>query len=374
MPDYSLHLLTGASYDGFLGEPAGVLSRNSGKWTRIAARARYGTPRQKILAWLNIAGRKILHIKNSASTAETLMSACLRLALDNQDLVVVPTADLDTLEAAQAVAQNFQGKAPQFCLRFLGADFGEIDVLLRRQRLSAVPKAMGRSIHLFTETDELAEYLRAEFGWSVEGEFYLPCGVDPARFTPQRLSGTPWRIGIFGAPRAEKGSGRVRTIINHTFAASELDPSAIEFVIQGSDLDFGAGGVYEGLLALRSLDGKVRITSAGENTTPAEYENLFSSVNAVLLPYDANIYGLQGSGIVLDAVAARKMIIHSAGMSMKKLLSHGNGRPAQGDAEFASQICRLSRETTDLSDGLLKAHRYLQNRLKDHPLATIARG
>ncbi|WP_117191876.1 glycosyltransferase [Rhizobium terrae] len=370
LPGHSVHLLAGASYDGFLGEAAGRFGEDATRLARFHARARHGSTGQRVVAWAKLAAAKAPFGRPAAFMGDTLYETSRKLGLGRDDLIIIPTAELDTLEAALDFAGRMGSGVPLVSLRFLGGDFGEPDEEIRRQRLKAACEARADRVVLYSETEELAAYLRTEFGWDIRGGFYLPCSIAPAPSIFSEKAGDAYRIGIFGPPRREKGSGRVAGIVEATERVARAEGSPrIEFVIQGADADFGDAGVYRGLVRFEAAGGGVAVEKHGDRISPEAFVALFRSVDAVLLPYDISVYGLQGSGVVQDAVAGRKLIIHSAGMAMANLLDHGNARSAVTDEDFAREIVKAAHAAPqETAAAMENALAYLQERLREHPL------
>jgi hypothetical protein len=114
--------------------------------------------------------------------------------------------------------------------------------------------------------------------------------------------------------------------------------------------------------------GRAVVVSPHDNRlSPQEFKRLFASVDAILLPYDASLYNLQGSGVIQDAVAARKPIIYTNGMSMLSFLDHGNGLAAETDQDFAEAIMRVASDPSAFREGTARAAAYLQHAQAANP-------
>lgn len=370
LPNYSLHLLAGETYDDFLGPAAGKFGENASRLTKLATRAKYGNTRQKLAAFVTMAANGELFKYPLSPMAGTLQDTCKRLGFGREDLVIIPTADLNMLEAALALVESRKDDAPMICLRFLSPDFGEPDDGIRKRRLDAAARVNSDRLALYSETEELARHLGEQFGLAVQPYFYLPCSVELAPLRSRKTSGRgTFRVGVFGAPRADKGSHRIPGIVEATAKAAQGDIPQIEFVVQGSENDFGESGTYKGLTSFSSGEGKVQVEMQSARMPPEDFLALFQSVDAVLLPYDVSAYGLQGSGIVQDAVAARKLIVHTDRMSMAELLSHGNARPATTDEEFAREIIRSAQiSDAEVEAATEAAFAHFQNGQTNHPI------
>jgi hypothetical protein len=184
--------------------------------------------------------------------------------------------------------------------------------------------------------------------------------------------GGRFRIGVFGEPRPEKGSQRLADIAVALAGLAETESAPpIDLVVQGSAADFRDGGVYEALQKFLKGEGNVFVSPQDNRISPEEFEQLFHSVDAVLLPYETAIYSLQGSGVVQDAVAAHKPVIHTRGMSMMAFLSHGNGVAATTDREFAEAVLRIAADPASFRQGTVRAAAYFQDALAANPLLGV---
>ncbi|MCQ1774914.1 hypothetical protein NOI24_26815 [Neorhizobium galegae] len=373
LPEFDANVVAGESYDGFLGTAVGKLSAKSIKLARLRSRLQHGTAPQRFGALFG--GLKLAHSVRLPSSAfgASLATICRQLQLGAADLIIVPTADLDSLESAVELATILADKAPRVCLRFLNSELGDRDERIRAKRLRAILRRLPANILLFTETEELADYFRNHFKMPVEGGFYLPCSV-PATVVPDaQVNREPrFRIGVFGEPRPEKGSQRLANIVA---ALAELadtgSPLLIDFVIQGSAADFREGGIYGDLRGFLDGEQNIIVSPQDNRISPEEFVKLFHSVDAVLLPYERATYCLQGSGVVQDAVAGYKPVIHTRGMSMMALLTHGNGVPATTDREFAEAIAVVATDQGRFQQGTARAAAYFQDALATNPLLPL---
>ncbi|CAN7620093.1 hypothetical protein [Neorhizobium tomejilense] len=373
LPDHDTNFVAGESYDGFLGAAAGKLTARSVKLARLRSRLQYGNISQRLGAVFGaLKSAHTLRLPISAFGAP-LAGICRSLQLGSGDLVIVPTADLDTLESAVELTTIFADRAPRICLRFLNSELGDRNERIRSKRLRTILEKLPTSIFLFTESEELAAYFRENFDMPVEGGFYLPCSISvPTVSIAEINQGGRFRIGVFGEPRSEKGSQRLTGIISALAELAETGSAPpIDFVIQGSAADFRDGGVYAASQEFLKGERNVFVSPQDNRISPEEFEQLFHSVDAVLLPYEPAIYSLQGSGVVQDAVAAHKPVIHTRGMSMMAFLSHGNGVAATTDREFAEAILRIAANPASFWQGTARAAAYFQDALAANPLLRV---
>lgn len=357
-PGYDILLLTGASYDGFLPYPARSITADVGKDGRRARRNTYGNPFRRLATNFTrgLYGRP-------SRFAEELSRTIRDFELEDNDTIVIPSATLDDLSAiVEVYGLRGPGFSPKCHIRFLGPNLGEPSARLREAQLTALLRELPREVHLYCETEEMADYMSNRFEHRFTGGFYLPCTLDPRREwagQPKNV-GAPFRVGVFGMPREEKGAKRIGAIVEAV--NRRLQTTSIEFMIQGTESDFRPGGVYA--TALTTSD-HVRISQLTGALEPNEFQRNLLLADAILLPYDASLYCLQGSGLVQDAVAAMRPIVHSRGFSMRYLLQHGNAIDAVTDDDFADAIVELARSGETFSEGCRKARDAFRLRL-DH--------
>ncbi|WP_422034042.1 hypothetical protein [Roseibium sp.] len=348
LPCSDLHLITGEDYDGFLGEATAKTSKRSRQLSKLYWRTRHGSFRQKADAVLRaLVSGQILSLPGSPY-GHVLSETCDALQMSASDLVIVPSADLEALESACWFVENSQGQTPRLFLRFLDPELGEHKSSRRKERLKALSKTLSakNNLALSCETEEMAAYLNAKYGLDVKGGFYLPCSFDPADppIQPERPKSEAFRIGLFGAPRPGKGYERIGAIVSCIEERLKTAPQErpIEILLQGAEENYADGGVYAFADKYKADEGILRISKLSDRLDPSEFTNRFLSADAILLPYDTAVYGLQGSGIIQDAVAAEKFVIHSKGISMQNLLNSGNALAASSDKSFAEAICEAA--------------------------------
>ncbi|MCQ1781507.1 hypothetical protein NOJ05_30405 [Neorhizobium galegae] len=372
-PHHERIIVAGEAYDGFLGAAAGKLTNRSIKLAKLRSRLLYGNAFEQMAALFGVLKAKHSLKLPCSAFGNQLAEICRSLGVGADDLIVIPTADLDTLESAVELCSVLANETPRICLRFLNSELGDRNEKIRSRRLSAILAKLPAKVSLFSETEELAAYFQASFGMPVDGGFYLPCSMPVAVPPPYKTDDSgSFRVGIFGEPRLEKGSARIADIVA---AVAELaeggSAGAIDFAIQGSMADFSEGGVYGRLQNFNSGGRNITVSPQGNRISPQEFEQLFRSTDAILLPYEAATYGLQGSGVVQDAVAACKPIIYAQGMSMKAFLSFGNALPATTNQDFAEAILRIAANPSRFQPGTERAAAYFQHVLADSPLFRV---
>lgn len=368
LPNYKTALITGEAYDGFLGTSTATLATSSLKGSKLRSRLKHGNPPERLGALLALLRKDLLFNMPVSAYGRQFAEIVTNLELDTSDVVIVPTADLDTLESSVDLHRILGDAAPRIILRFLNTELGERNERMRSARMREVRANLPSGVLLFTETEELADHLRREFDIPIIGGFYLPCSVPIGEAPEERVSNDRFRIGVFGDPRPEKGSSRIPGIATALAQrAATGSASQLEIVIQGAAADFQEHGVYAALVEHQASGGAVVISPHNSHLSPQEFKRLFVSVDTILLPYNTSVYNLQGSGVLQDAVAARKPIIYTKGMSMMSFLDHGNGLAAETDQDFAEAIMRVASDLSTFREGTARAAAYLQQTLAVSP-------
>lgn len=370
LPDHEVVLLAGAGYDGFLPQPSLTMPKTAARDEWLARRLGFGATRQHWAARLELALRGVVLNTPRSSYGPTLAKAVHHFGLGPGDTVVVPTATLEDMGAlADAITRLERAGTPipAFHMRFLSPSLGEPDADLRHRRLTALLAQLAGRVALYGETEELAAHLSAGYDAPVAGRFYLPCSFDPTAPPPRHRIPGRCRVGVLGLPSAEKGADRIADII----AAARRAAVPATIVVQGRPADFAATGVYAAVQAEHR--DRVRVEHCPDGLSPDAFRAVFADLDAVLLPYDPSVYGLQGSGMIQDAVAAEVAIVHSAGLSMRHLLSHGNALTATTDDDFAAALSRLSTDADTISAGCARARAAYRAAFDVHPFAIAVR-
>ncbi len=222
LPKSEMFIIADEKYDGCVGPVAGAIMPTDYRSAKLVARFRYGSPMEKLTAF----GRLMLKgtsYRNQSPYGRYLIDTFSRLGIGPRDCVVIPSADLDAWESSIAVAKALGSSSPRFYLRFLSHHFGEPSKPLRLGRLASVTKRSADNIYLFTETEELASFFQSTFDINMNSNFYLPCSLYFSEIKSREdLNLGIFRVGVFGAPRTEKGSDRVIPIIRAVATLGEV--------------------------------------------------------------------------------------------------------------------------------------------------------
>jgi glycosyltransferase involved in cell wall biosynthesis len=215
---------------------------------------------------------------------------------------------------------------------------GELGQSLYRKAFALAGPMIGKTLFFTTENEVMARVYRDQYG--IETRILpVPFGdAEPAA----PCSGRP-AFGFFGYSKCEKGF--------------HLLPQAIEICCaHGLDANFTVQLHHSGWepttvaaeRALRQIPG-VRLVEGV--LSHEEYKVETGKIDAMLLPYDPVLFGLRGSGIFTQSVAAGRPIIASAGTFAGASIASGKAEgevfSPQDPAALAAAIMRLCNRLAD---------------------------
>ena len=184
-------------------------------------------------------------------------------------------------------------------------------------------------IFLYANSRELARRLSRRLGNS-----FQPLEMPP----PPELAENPggradrFTVGVLGGPRLDKGYSDLPEIVAAHNAAS-LTPRGTRFVVQHYRTRVSTGE----WVRLEAVAAKLRavpernVMLVEEMLPSAAYYGVVQQLDAILLPYDPSVYGARDSSLLVDALAAGKLVFTrdgnflSAG-SRTRILSAGDNR------------------------------------------------
>ena len=198
------------------------------------------------------------------------------------------------------------------------------------RRLAASPM-LRRHIHFHSDTEQLAH--------AYERLTLLPFSVLPIPFNQDylakslrahaRVADAPLKIAYIGDARLEKGFGLLPAAIaelqNH-----RPGKLLVQFGIQSN---FNVAGGEVGMIEARDALGLMRdVELIPDCLDTRDYYDRLAAANAIVVPYDAERYAARSSGILIEALAAGKPVVTTAGSWMESQVSashavvFGNGR------------------------------------------------
>lgn len=182
------------------------------------------------------------------------------------------------------------------------AQVSQLGAQFYRDAFAAAAGLIGRTLFFTTENEAMQTLYWRDFGMSTK-ILPLPFGA-PAPKKESRQDGRI-RLGFLGDSRRDKGFH----LLPRAVELCERQQLDVEFIIQiqhgGWEQD-----VIEAEAALRALPNVLLVEGM---LTTEEYNAWTREIDIMLLPYDPVIFGLRGSGVFTESVAAGLPIIASGG-------------------------------------------------------------
>ena len=253
------------------------------------------------------------------------------------DRVLVPSADYHLVRALLDVLRRRPAaQRPRVFLRFIGVMEGAsrdvadpFDDLLDRMRCAI---ADGLPISLAAETPAYADLLSVRIGRPVALVPYPLIG-EQLPLPPPR----PLRIYSAGSGRFDKGFMDLLAIAR-SVACSPL-AGQVEFAVQLLP-DAELRNVQSYASQLYACPG---VTLLPAILTGAEIVAQYRQSHAVIMPYDADIYRLRGSAILMEALAYGRHVFTGDGTAFAaQVRYYGNGAVCRTTEEYVAAIAQLA--------------------------------
>ncbi|SFM08800.1 glycosyltransferase [Rugamonas rubra] len=188
-----------------------------------------------------------------------------------------------------------------------------------RRRLGARQAELAQRVRWFADTERLAARYTALLG--------LPVALAPIPFDQRPLLAALRRGGVrrrpagpatalyLGDARPEKGIEALPALARALWT-SHLRSGRLRLVVQANlNLPGGQGGAAEAVRALAGYPAPM-VELIHAPMAPVDYYRRLAEADIVLLPYDAAAYRARSSGICVEALAAGKPIVTTAGSWM----------------------------------------------------------
>jgi glycosyltransferase involved in cell wall biosynthesis len=199
-----------------------------------------------------------------------------------------------------------------------------------REAFARAEKLIGRSLFFTTENDALAQFYMRVFKLKT-GLLPVVTQVPSGKAQPAGVI----RLGFFGYSKSEKGFH----LLPHAIQICRAKGLPIEFVVQIQHSNWERETI-EAEKALRRIPDIEIIEGALDSE---EYTLRTNAVDVTLLPYDPARFGLRGSGIYTDSVAASRPVIAAKGIYAALGIERGE---AEGEI-FAPYTSRALAEAIE---------------------------
>lgn len=251
-------------------------------------------------------------IENWLSLNETYLDDLRRLPPDvfgPDALILVPAVMQNQIDGVcRFIADDVSGSTYALQLMFeeTWTPWGRIVVggeIFYKAAIERIRDRVGRSVHLFSETEETARRHAANLGLPVG---VLPAPVEAPAGGPVVRSGEAGRLrfGYLGYSKMEKGFHLLPGAVARPDIASTAD-----FIVHVNHHHWED--------AVISAEAELRVHPHVKTVTGQldrrQYYRLFDYCDVILVPYDPARYGERGSGVVAEAISLGKPIVTSAG-------------------------------------------------------------
>jgi glycosyltransferase involved in cell wall biosynthesis len=294
--------------------------------------------------WERMALRHLL--ANRAVEAD--LRRCCPGGFGGGDVVLFHTATHDHLHGLLRWHEALPEPRPAVVAQFMfppwfrapEADRG-LGIELQRRGMRAWAEAPGARVAFACDNGLLAPWL-AELAGREVGTLPMPISF-PEGARAARAEGGPLTLTYLGEPRGEKGFNElVRALLLHRAEA----PRPLRFVIQVTGLR--DQGFLDGLRSVLPED--VLVT---EPASEERYWELLAASDALLLPYDPEVYRVRSSRILVEAVGMGKPVLVTAGSWLDAELARLGGagvRVAYEPHAIWAGIADLARGHEALAD------------------------
>ncbi|MEM1065109.1 MAG: hypothetical protein AAGJ74_06385 [Pseudomonadota bacterium] len=266
------------------------------------------------------------------------------------DLVILPTCDAALAEAVARFLSRApeEARPPVLAWLLLSRDFARMSApegpQHPRRGYAALEAAVGADrLHVFTETQAMADVYRVEFMHPIA---VAPSPAAPIERPLAEIDETDGpRFSAFGHIVDGKGY----ELFPDAIAAAAGSRPALRFTIHAAVNATSARKSADLLDAIEAA--APGVTVLREELNPARYATELARADAVMLPYDPRTYGDRGSGIYNECEAAGIPVLATAGCSFAASAIAGGRAVAiarHDAAALASAICDAAERIGDL--------------------------
>jgi len=191
---------------------------------------------------------------------------------------------------------------------------------------------INRSLFFTVENEAMRTLYSKDFGVQTR-ILPIPFGASG----PQQTTEGRVRVGFFGDSRYEKGFH----LLPRAIALCQHDGLDVEFIVQIHN----SGWSQRTIEAERALRALKRVRLLEGVLTSEDYAAWTGRTDVLLLPYDPVTFGLRGSGIFTESVAAGRPVVAStgtfAGISVENNQAEGEVFAPHTSEALAAAIARL---------------------------------
>lgn len=311
----------------------------------------------------------VIDIKTSM--LQSLLDACAKFGIGPADRILFHTADGATYEALAELVKYFP--AADLPLIHICTPYDPVGVMPNRKSAEVVQQAidtfgaadlLGRRVFLYGENPMLADHLSAIWNCHV-GALDLP--VTPVTehektqariYRRERLATANDRFLVvsLGAARLEKGFHLIPDIVRRTFEFAgtgefaDIPATKVKFALHASAQIIGRHPVIEKALTRFQVYSRDQVELLTEPLSDVEYQNLTLASDAILMPYDEDAYRVRGSGVVSEAIVAKKFIIAKSGSYPAEMAIRQGGAIGDTPAAIANALLTVIKNRWQRSE------------------------
>jgi glycosyltransferase involved in cell wall biosynthesis len=208
-----------------------------------------------------------------------------------------------------------------------------------REAFAQAAPLLGHSLFFTTENEAMASLYRQTYGIDTK-VLPIPFGAVPLK---EKTESATTRLGVFGYSKTDKGFH----LLPQAVALCGEKNLAVQFVVQIQH----SGWEHETMLAERALRVAPNVRVLDGVLTSETYFEETNNADVILLPYDPQKFGLRGSAVFTESVAAGRPIIASEGtfaaLSIAKGEAEGEIFTPYDGVQLAHAIERLLPRLSD---------------------------
>ena len=251
--------------------------------------------------------------------------------LTEKDVLFFPSVDF---YSAQAILRYYETKeihqVPKLYLRFIGVMENNTKYYSEpRNELFSLIRSLGGKgypLYLSAETPKYADFISERVEENVSCLTYPVMGD----MLPIKQRTSSFNILCPGAQREDKGFSRLFDIIKEfTMANPDVEANFYIQTVPGDRYSSYQSQLY-------ALPGVKLLPSS---ITMEQMVSLYKDAHAVLLPYDADVYYLRGSAVLMEAISYGRLVLTSTFTAFSEQVRYYNcGKICESDEDFAYSL------------------------------------
>jgi len=220
-------------------------------------------------------------------------------------------------------------------------------------RLASFPSAAA-VLRLYADTEDLARQYAALVPGLNTAVIPIPHCLPPLERTEVERKSGPLRIVYLGDARDEKGFHLLPDLVD-TLADKLFSEARARFVIQGNISVAGDNPMLSAARQRLAAYPPAQVELMTEQLGVAAFHDLVRSADIVLLPYDPKAYARRSSGILIQALAAGRVVVVPAQTWLAAQVHPAASVSFGNDETLAEAVAAAVREWPRLSKAAQQA-------------------